>query len=40
MYVGDLVEEACSLANTQFSVDFSQYDANQDGFVDYIDIYK
>jgi len=36
MYVGDLVEEACSLANTQFSVDFSQYDANQDGFVDFV----
>ena len=36
MYVGDLVEEACSLANTQFSVDFSQYDGNQDGFVDFV----
>ena len=36
MYVGELVEEACSLANTQFSVDFSQYDANQDGFVDFV----
>ncbi|MDD3663352.1 MAG: M6 family metalloprotease domain-containing protein, partial [Candidatus Pacebacteria bacterium] len=36
MYVGDLVEEACSLANTQFSVDFTQYDNDNDGFVDFV----
>lgn len=36
MYPGDMVVEACKLADTQFDVDFTQYDNDHDGYVDFV----
>jgi len=36
MYPGDMVIEACKLADTQFNVDFTQYDNDHDGYVDFV----
>lgn len=36
MYPGDMVIEACKLADTQFDVDFTQYDNDHDGYVDFV----
>lgn len=33
---GDMVVEACSIANTDFGVDFTQYDNDGDGYVDFV----
>lgn len=33
---GDMVVEACSIANTDFGVDFTQYDNDSDGEVDFV----
>lgn len=35
-YPGDMVIEACKLADTQFDVDFTQYDNDHDGCVDFV----
>ena len=31
-----MIEEACKLADTEYDVDFSQYDNDEDGFVDFV----
>ena len=36
MYPGDMVIEACKLADTQFGVDFTKYDNDHDGYVDFV----
>lgn len=36
MYPGDMIIEACKLADTQFNVDFTKYDNNHDGNVDFV----
>lgn len=36
MYPGDMVIEACKLAKSQFDVDFTQYDNDHDGEVDFV----
>ena len=36
MYPDKMVSEACKLADTQFHVDFTQYDNNNDGYVDFV----
>ena len=36
MYPGNMVIEACKLADTQFNVDFTQYDNDNDGYVDFV----
>ena len=36
MYADQMVSEACKLANTEFDVDFTQYDNNNDGYVDFV----
>ena len=36
MYPGDMVIEACKLAKSQFGVDFTQYDNDHDGEVDFV----
>ncbi len=36
--VGKMVKEACELAYSEYSIDFSQYDADGDGEVDFIDV--
>lgn len=33
---GDMVVEACSIANAQHAVDFTRYDNNSDGYVDFV----
>ena len=33
---GDMVVEACSIANAQHAVDFTQYDHDKDGYVDFV----
>ena len=33
---GDMVVEACSIANAQYGVDFTQYDNDNDGYVDFV----
>ena len=33
---GDMVVEACSIANAQHAVDFTQYDHDSDGYVDFV----
>ena len=33
---GDMVVEACSIANTQHDVDFTRYDNDKDGYVDFV----
>ena len=33
---GDMVVEACSIANALHNVDFTQYDNNKDGYVDFV----
>lgn len=36
MYADQMVSEACKLADTKFDVDFTQYDNNNDGKVDFV----
>jgi M6 family metalloprotease-like protein len=36
MYPDKMVSEACKLADTEFDVDFTQYDNNNDGYVDFV----
>lgn len=36
MYAGNMIIEACSLADSQFDVDFTQYDNDGDGNVDFV----
>ena len=36
MYADQMVSEACKLADTKFDVDFSQYDNDGDGYVDFV----
>ena len=36
MYPCDLIVEACKLADSQFNVDFTQYDNDHDGYVDFV----
>ena len=36
MYPGDMVIEACKLADTQLGVDFTQYDNDNDGEIDFV----
>ena len=36
MYPDKMVSEACKLADTEFDVDFTQYDNNNDGKVDFV----
>lgn len=36
MYADKMVSEACKLADTEFDVDFTQYDNNNDGYVDFV----
>ncbi len=36
MYPGDMVIEACKLADTQYNIDFTQYDNDGDGQVDFV----
>ncbi len=33
---GDMVVEACSIANANYGVDFTQYDNDDDGYVDFV----
>lgn len=33
---GDMVVEACSIANANYKVDFNQYDNDNDGYVDFV----
>ena len=33
---GDMVVEACSIANANYAVDFTQYDNDKDGYVDFV----
>lgn len=33
---GDMVVEACSIANANYGVDFTQYDNDNDGYVDFV----
>ena len=33
---GDMVVEACSIANASYGVDFTQYDNDDDGYVDFV----
>lgn len=35
-YAGDMIIEACKLADTQFGVDFTKYDNDNDGKVDFV----
>lgn len=36
MYAGDMIIEACKLADSQFGVDFTRYDNDNDGKVDFV----
>ena len=36
LYPGDMVVEACKLAKTQFGVDFTRYDNDHDGEIDFV----
>ena len=36
MYPNKMISEACKLADTEFDVDFTQYDNNNDGQVDFV----
>ena len=36
MYADKMVSEACKLADTEFDVDFTQYDNDNDGYVDFV----
>lgn len=36
MYPGDMVVEACQLAKSQYNVDFTQYDNDNDGEIDFV----
>ena len=36
MHPDKMVSEACRLADTEFDVDFTQYDNNNDGYVDFV----
>ena len=36
MYPDKMVSEACKLADTEFGVDFTQYDNDNDGYVDFV----
>ncbi len=36
MNADKMIDEACKLADSQFDVDFTQYDNNNDGFVDFV----
>ena len=36
MYADKMVSEACKLADSEFDVDFTQYDNNNDGYVDFV----
>lgn len=36
MYPCDLIVEACKLADSEFGVDFKQYDNDNDGYVDFV----
>ena len=36
MYPGDMVVEACLLAKSQYNVDFTQYDNDHDGEIDFV----
>jgi len=36
MRAGQMVNEACRLANTEYDIDFTQYDNDGDGFVDFV----
>lgn len=36
LYPGDMVVEACKLAKSQFNVDFTQYDNDHDGEIDFV----
>ena len=36
MYPGDMVVEACKLAKSQYNVDFTQYDNDNDGEIDFV----
>ena len=33
---GDMIVEACSIANANFDVDFTRYDSDNDGFADFV----
>ena len=35
-YPEEMIEEACKLADTECDIDFSQYDNNNDGYVDFV----
>lgn len=39
MHAADMVQEACTLAHDSLGVDFSQYDNNHDGTVDFVYVY-
>ena len=36
LYPDKMVSEACKLADTEFDVDFTQYDNDEDGYVDFV----
>ena len=36
LLAGDMIVEACSIANELYNVDFTQYDNNQDDYVDFV----
>ena len=36
MYADKMVSEACKLADTEYDVDFTKYDNNNDGYVDFV----
>ena len=36
MYAGDMIIEACQLAKSEYNVDFTQYDNDNDGNVDFV----
>ncbi len=36
MYAGDMIIEACKLAKSEYNVDFTQYDNDNDGYVDFV----
>jgi M6 family metalloprotease-like protein len=35
-HADEMISEACKLANSQFNVDFTQYDNDNDGYVDFV----
>ncbi len=36
MYPGDMIVEACKLAKSEYNIDFSNYDNDNDGYVDFV----